>query len=125
MAFKVPNVVGPKPFHQGYALGVVVAKHHNKTLRVIVKRMLKDRKYGGKRFQRYSSLKVHDELNECGLGDLVLVRQSRPHSKTKFFEVADIAKKYAANSFLSVHPEIKDFFDKLHKSKAASESDEL
>jgi len=117
MAYKVPNVVGPKPFHQGYALGVVVAKHHNKTLRVIVKRALIDRKYK-KRFTRYTNFKVHDELNECNLGDVVLIKQSKPHSKTKFFEVADTAKRYAASSYLKNNPEVKEFFDNLSKGKS-------
>jgi len=115
MASKVPRLVGPKPFRQGFAVGVVVAKHHPKTIRVAVTRRLINRKYQY-RFTRKTALKVHDEFNETALGDLVIIKQCKPRSKTKFYEVHDIAVRYPAVEFLEKNPEFKQAMDQIHKS---------
>lgn len=74
MAGKVPRTLAERVFKQGYAVGVVVAKHHPKTIRVAVNRRLVDRKYEA-HFSRRTLFHVHDELNEAGLGDVVVIRQ--------------------------------------------------
>jgi len=109
------RIVGPNAFRQGFATGVVVAKHHPKTIRVAVRRRLLDTKYENI-FTRKSLLKVHDELNESSIGDLVIIRQSRPHSKTKFFEVVDIAIKSASAGYLEEHPDIKEQMEEITRA---------
>eukprot|EP01125_Pyxidicula_operculata_P012237 TRINITY_DN400_c0_g1_i2.p1 TRINITY_DN400_c0_g1~~TRINITY_DN400_c0_g1_i2.p1 ORF type:complete len:121 (+),score=31.75 TRINITY_DN400_c0_g1_i2:74-436(+) len=115
MSSKVPRLVGPKVFRQGYAVGVVVAKHHAKTIRVSVSRKLTNTKYGNT-FRRSTSLKVHDELDEAALGDVVIIKQSRPHSKTKFHEVVDIAIRYPARNFLDQNPDYEDAMKAISKA---------
>jgi small subunit ribosomal protein S17 len=47
----------------------------------------------GKIVSRSSSLKAHDEDNECGIGDRVLVMETRPLSATKRWRVVEILEK--------------------------------
>jgi len=114
MASKVPNLFGAQVFKQGYAVGVVVGKFHTKTLRVGFKRTLTHKKYGAK-ITRTTVLQVHDELNEADLGDVIIVKQSRKHSKTKAFELHDIAIKYPAADFLNKNPAFADAMEEINK----------
>jgi len=74
MSGKVPRLVTARTFRQGFAMGVVVGKHHNKTVRVAIDRRMFDRKYEA-HFTRRTLYHVHDELNEAALGDVVVIRQ--------------------------------------------------
>jgi ribosomal protein S17 len=47
----------------------------------------------GKVLRRTSKLKAHDEQNECGIGDRVLVMETRPLSATKRWRVVQILEK--------------------------------
>ena len=47
----------------------------------------------GKIVSRSNSLKAHDEKNECGVGDRVLVMETRPLSATKRWRVVEILEK--------------------------------
>ena len=53
---------------------------------------MKHAKYG-KVMRRTSKLKAHDEQNECGVGDRVLLMETRPLSATKRWRVAEILEK--------------------------------
>ena len=47
----------------------------------------------GKVVRRTSKLKAHDEANECGIGDRVLIMETRPLSATKRWRVVRIIEK--------------------------------
>jgi small subunit ribosomal protein S17 len=62
--------------------GRVVSDKMDKSITVVVDRFVKHPLYG--KFVRKSTrLHAHDENNECQIGDLVVVEQCRPLSKTK------------------------------------------
>ena len=62
--------------------GRVVSNKMDKTITVLIERRVKHPVYG-KYLTRSSKLHAHDENNECGIGDLVTVRETRPISKSK------------------------------------------
>jgi small subunit ribosomal protein S17 len=62
--------------------GRVVSDKMDKTVTVLVERRVKHPLYG-KFVRRSTKVHAHDENNECRLGDVVVVEQSRPLSKTK------------------------------------------
>ena len=53
----------------------------------------KDRGVTGKVIRRTSALKAHDEQNSCGVGDRVLLMETRPLSATKHWRVVEILEK--------------------------------
>ncbi|MEO1583619.1 MAG: 30S ribosomal protein S17 [Planctomycetota bacterium] len=73
-------------------IGVVESDKADKTRKVVVSYMAKHPKYG-KFVKRRTVLQVHDEGNESGLGDRVEVRECRPVSKTKSWELVRIVEK--------------------------------
>lgn len=62
--------------------GEVVSNKMDKTISVLVTRMVKHAKYG-KYMKRSSIFKAHDEKNEAKMGDVVRIHETRPLSKTK------------------------------------------
>ena len=48
----------------------------------------------GKIIKRSSKISFHDELNKSGLGDKVKIKECRPHSKSKSWELVEIVKAY-------------------------------
>lgn len=72
--------------------GKVVSDKMNKTIVVQVERKVKHPLYG-KYVRRFSKMYVHDEENSCRNGDLVLIQQSRPLSKTKRWKLIEIIKR--------------------------------
>lgn len=74
--------------------GRVVSNKMDKTITVLIERRVKHPIYG-KIITRSSKLHAHDEANECGVGDLVTVRESRPLSKTKTWILASIDERAA------------------------------
>ncbi len=73
-------------------LGTVVADKMNKTVIVQVGSSKAHRLYR-KTVQQRSRFKVHDEKNECGVGDLVRITETRPLSKEKRWRVLEIVEK--------------------------------
>jgi len=73
-------------------IGRVVSDKMHKTIIVQVERKVKHPLYG-KYMKRFSKMVVHDEDNTCKLGDLVLIQQSRPISKTKHWMLIKILEK--------------------------------
>ena len=72
--------------------GLVVSDKMDKTVVVAVENRFKHRLYG-KVVRRTSRLKAHDEQNACGVGDRVLLMETRPSSKTKRWRVVEILEK--------------------------------
>ena len=62
--------------------GKVVSDKMDKTITVAIERLVKHPVYG-KYVRRTTKLHVHDEHDECRIGDLVTIKQCRPLSKTK------------------------------------------
>jgi small subunit ribosomal protein S17 len=72
--------------------GLVVGDKMDKTAVVQVEDRVKHPLYG-KVIRRTSKLKVHDEQNAAGIGDRVLVMETRPLSATKRWRIVEILEK--------------------------------
>ena len=72
--------------------GLVVSDKMDKTVVVSVEDRVKHALYG-KVLRRTSKLKAHDEANECGIGDRVLIMETRPLSATKRWRVVEILER--------------------------------
>jgi small subunit ribosomal protein S17 len=72
--------------------GTVSSKSGIKSLRVTIDYRVKHPKYG-KYIRRRTKLAVHDELDQCGVGDVVEITESRPYSKTKSWRVIRVLQK--------------------------------
>ena len=73
-------------------VGKVVSDKMDKTVVVIVEDRVAHKTYK-KIIGRTYRLKAHDENNECGVGDIVRVMETRPLSKDKRWRVAEIVEK--------------------------------
>lgn len=73
-------------------VGTVVSDKMDKTVTVLVERLVKHRLYH-KYIRRRAKFSAHDEANECNIGDKVLLSESRPLSKTKRWRVSKIIEK--------------------------------
>ncbi|HEY7985778.1 MAG TPA: 30S ribosomal protein S17 [Methylophilaceae bacterium] len=74
------------------ATGRVVSDKMDKTVTVLVERVVKHPLYG-KVMRRSNKFHAHDENNECHEGDLVIIEESRPLSRTKTWVVAKVLEK--------------------------------
>ena len=72
--------------------GIVVSNKMDKTAVVSVEDRFKHPLYG-KVVRRTSKLKAHDEANDCGIGDRVLLMETRPLSATKRWRVVEILER--------------------------------
>jgi len=72
--------------------GLVVSDKMEKTVVVAVEDRVKHALYG-KVMRRTSKLKAHDEQNQCGVGDRVLIQETRPLSATKRWRVVEVLEK--------------------------------
>jgi small subunit ribosomal protein S17 len=73
-------------------VGVVVSDKMEKTAVIAVERLVKHPVY--KKFiKRTSKFKAHDAQNECQIGDLVKIMETRPLSKTKRWRVIEVLEK--------------------------------
>jgi small subunit ribosomal protein S17 len=72
--------------------GLVVSDKMDKTVVVEVEDRVKHPKYG-KVLRRTKKYKAHDEQNACGVGDRVLLMETRPLSATKRWRVTEILEK--------------------------------
>ena len=72
--------------------GIVVSDKMDKTVVVTVEDRVKHALYG-KVMRRTARLKAHDEANSCGIGDRVLIMETRPLSATKRWRVVEIVEK--------------------------------
>jgi len=75
-------------------VGRVVSDKMDKSVVVMFERLVRHPLY--KKFiRRRKKVVAHDEKNECKVGDIVRVVESRPLSKTKFWRVAEIVQRGA------------------------------
>ena len=72
--------------------GVVVSDKMDKTIVVEIRTRVKHPLYG-KIMDRTTRLKAHDEENACGVGDRVMVMETRPLSKDKRWRLTQIIEK--------------------------------
>lgn len=72
--------------------GVVVSNKMDKTVIVMVERLVKHRFYL-KYIRRRARFAAHDEKNACQVGDKVFISESRPLSKTKRWRVSEVITK--------------------------------
>lgn len=72
--------------------GIVLSDKMDKTVVVKIEDKFKHPMYG-KVVSRSSKLKAHDETNSCGVGDRVLLMETRPLSATKRWRVVEILEK--------------------------------
>ena len=75
--------------------GRVVSDKMDKTVTVLVERRVTHPMYG-KILTKSKKYHAHDEKNECGEGDLVLIEECRPMSRTKSWKVARLLEKARA-----------------------------
>jgi small subunit ribosomal protein S17 len=75
--------------------GVVTSNKGEKTATITISRRVKHALYG-KIINRSTKLSIHDEANECGIGDTVLVEQCAPVSKTKSWKLVKVVEKSTA-----------------------------
>ena len=73
-------------------VGTVISDKMDKTVIVLVERLVKHRLYK-KYVRKRTKFAVHDENNASKVGDKVLIVQSRPLSKTKRWRVSKIVEK--------------------------------
>ena len=72
--------------------GKVVSDKMDKTVTVLIERRVKHPLYG-KIVKRSTKLHAHDENNECRMGDIVTIKETRPLSKSKSFELVSIDER--------------------------------
>ncbi len=72
--------------------GVVVSDKMNASIIVRVERQVKHPIYA-KYIRRSTKLHVHDPQNQCKAGDVVTIKECRPISKTKHWELVDILER--------------------------------
>lgn len=71
--------------------GRVVSNKMDKTVSVLVERLVKHPVYG-KYVKRSTKFLVHDEANQCQEGDIVTITSCRPVSKNKSFKLVSIVE---------------------------------
>ena len=73
-------------------IGTIVSNKMDKTVVVLVERMVKHSLYQ-KYIRRRSKFSAHDEANACNIGDKVCITESKPISRTKKWRVTEIVEK--------------------------------
>ncbi len=72
--------------------GKVVSDKMDKTVTVLIERRVKHPLYG-KIVKRSTKLHAHDENNDCRMGDVVTIKETRPLSKSKTFALVSIDER--------------------------------
>ena len=86
------NTTAPARARRKVREGLGVSDKMDKTVVVEVEDRVKHALYG-KIMRRTSKLKVHDEQNSAGIGDRVLIMETRPLSATKRWRLVEILEK--------------------------------
>lgn len=73
-------------------IGVVVSNKMDKSVVVTEKRKVKHPKYG-KFINKTTKFYVHDEKNECNIGDKIRIMETRPLSKNKCWRLVEIIER--------------------------------
>lgn len=72
-------------------VGEVISNKMDKTISVLIFRMVKHKKYG-KFIKKTSVFKAHDEKNQAKIGDIVKIYETRPLSKTKRWALSAVVE---------------------------------
>ena len=78
--------------HRKVRTGRVVSSKMNKTIVVLVERMI-EHPLLGKQLRRHKKYHAHDEENTCKIGDTVRITECRPLSKTKRWRLAEVIER--------------------------------
>ena len=70
-------------------IGVVASNKMDKTITVAVERKVKHPIYG-KFVKKTTKFHAHDDKNECNIGDVVRIMETRPLSKTKRWRLVEV-----------------------------------
>lgn len=73
-------------------IGVVVSNKMEKTISIAVERRLKHPIYG-KFVKKTNKFMAHDESNDCQIGDLVRIMETRPLSRNKRWRLVEIIER--------------------------------
>ncbi len=73
-------------------VGIVTSNKMTKTITVAVERKVKHPMYG-KFVKKTTKFHAHDEKNECTIGDIVKIMETRPLSKTKRWRLVEVIEK--------------------------------
>ncbi len=73
-------------------IGTVTSNKMDKTCTVAVERKVKHPMYG-KFVKKTTKFHAHDEKNECTIGDVVKIMETRPLSKTKRWRLVEVVEK--------------------------------
>ncbi|MPV85761.1 30S ribosomal protein S17 [Ostreibacterium oceani] len=73
-------------------VGKVASDKGDKSITVLIERKVEHPVYG-KYQKKTTRCHVHDENNECAIGDVVSIEQTRPISKTKTWKLVEILEK--------------------------------
>ena len=73
-------------------IGVVVSDKMEKTITVAIERRVSHPIYK-KYFKKTAKFMVHDDKNECGVGDTVKIMETRPLSKLKKWRLVEVIEK--------------------------------
>ncbi len=90
-----------KKSHRKTRVGVVVSDKMDKTVVVLVERLVQHPKYR-KYIKRRNKFKAHDPQNLCREGDKVLIEETRPLSKTKRWRVVKILERLETGEKVAV-----------------------
>jgi small subunit ribosomal protein S17 len=105
------------------SIGVVTSDKMAKTRRVEIPRLVRHPKYG-KILRRKTVCHVHDEGEEAHLGDTVEIRESRPRSKTKRWELVRVITKSRAVDLAAMRAALKDEEGMTEAARAAAEAEQ-
>jgi small subunit ribosomal protein S17 len=89
------------------SVGIVTSDKMAKTRRVEIPRLVRHPKYG-KIMHRKTVCHVHDEAEEAHVGDTVEIRESRPRSKTKRWELVRVVSKSRIVDLAAMRAALKD-----------------
>lgn len=73
--------------------GKVISDKMNKSIVVLVERRVQHPKYG-KFVKRSTKIHAHDSENQCRVGDIVVIKECKPISKTKAWELLEIKQRF-------------------------------
>ena len=73
-------------------IGLVTSNRMDKTITVAIERKVKHPIYG-KFVKKTTKFHAHDEKNECGVGDIVRIMETRPLSKLKRWRLVEVVEK--------------------------------
>ncbi|MGD8643163.1 MAG: 30S ribosomal protein S17 [Chromatiales bacterium] len=73
-------------------IGRVLSDKMDRSITVLIERKVRHPLYG-KYMRRSTKLHVHDQNNECKVGDVVRIKECRPMSKTKSWTLVEVIER--------------------------------